>query len=127
NASREKPIKACDASGTASYELKVKLTAGDSNFITFPATVKVEYRAGALQGALKWAGEENNPQVYTVNSADELLSIPLSVNTKECDEVNQPDGSCKDYAYVQVYTQGGAKPIAKKRFYLSVTPGSACK
>ncbi|MFL5783059.1 MAG: hypothetical protein ACJ76H_00535, partial [Bacteriovoracaceae bacterium] len=85
NASREKPIKACDASGTASYELKVKLTAGDSNFITFPATVKVEYRAGALQGALKWAGEENNPQVYTVNSADELLSIPLSVNTKECD------------------------------------------
>lgn len=126
-ASREKPLTACDASGTASYELKVQLTAGDSNFIKFPATVKVEYKAGALQGALKWAGEEVNPQVYTVNSADEILSIPLAVNTNECDEVNQPDGSCKDYAYVQVFNQGGAKPIAKKRFYLKVVPGAACE
>jgi hypothetical protein len=126
-ASREKPIKACDASGTASYELKVALTSGDSNFITFPATVKVEYLKGALQGALKWAGEANNPEVYTVNSAEEVLSIPLAVNTKECDEVNQQDGSCKDYAYVQVYSKGGTKPIAKKRFYLSVKPGAACE
>lgn len=125
-ASREKPVTACDASGTASYELKVALTAGDSNFIKFPATVKVEYKKGALQGALKWAGEANNPQVYTVNSADELLSIPLAVNTNECDEVNQPDGSCKDYAYVQVYNTGVTKPVAKKRFYLKVVPGAAC-
>jgi hypothetical protein len=126
-ASREKPLTACDTSGTTGYELKVALTAGDSNFISFPATVKVEYKKGALQGALKWIGEANNPQIYTVNSAEEILSIPLVVNTKECDEVNQPDGSCKDYAYIQVYNQGGTKPIAKKRFYLKVVPGAACK
>lgn len=126
-ASREKPLSACDASGTASYELKVALTSGDSNFIKFPATVKVEYKKGALQGAIKWAGEANNPNVYTVNSADEVLSIPLAVNTNECDEVNQPDGSCKDYAYVQVFNQGGEKPVAKKRFYLKVKPGAACE
>lgn len=126
-ASREKPLTACDASGTASYELKVALTEGDSQFIKFPATVKVEYKKGALQGALKWAGEANNPQVYTVNSAEEVLSIPLAVNTAECDEVNQPDGSCKDYAYVQVYNEGASKPVAKKRFYLKVVPGAACE
>ncbi len=126
-ASREKPLTACDASGTATYELKLALTSGDSEFIKFPATVKVEYKKGALQGALKWAGEATNPQVYTVNSADEILSIPLAVNTTECDEVNQPDGSCKDYAYVQIYNEGGLKPVAKKRFYLKVKPGTACE
>lgn len=118
-ASREKPLTPCDPSGTVSYDLQLKLTSGDSQFITFPATVKVEFKKGALQGAIKWEGEENNPVVYQVASAEELLTIPVKASM-ECDTVNQPDGSCKDYAYVQVFNQGDSKPRAKKRFYLKL-------
>jgi hypothetical protein len=117
-ASREKPLTPCANEGLVSYDLKVKLTGGDSNFIKFPATVKVEYKKGALQGAIKWVGEEINPQVYTINSAEEVLNLPIKASM-ECDSVNQPDGSCKDYAYIQVWN-GGTKPIAKKRFYLKL-------
>jgi hypothetical protein len=116
-ASREKPISECHPSGVVSYDLKLSLTSGDSNFIKFPATIKVEYQKGALQGALRWVGEENNPHVYTVNSAEEMLTIPVAANI-ECETINQPDGSCKDYAYLQVFNSGSTKPIAKKRFYL---------
>lgn len=118
-ASRERPLTPCDPSGVVSYDLKLKLTSGDSQFITFPATVKVEFKKGALQGAIKWEGEESNPVVYQVASAEELLTIPLKASM-ECETVNQPDGSCKDYAYVQVFNQGDAKPRAKKRFYLKL-------
>ena len=117
-ASREKPLKPCGTDGVVAYDLKVALTAGDANFIKFPATVKVEYKKGALQGAIRWEGEEANPQVYTINSADEILTVPVRASM-ECDAVNQPDGSCKDYAYVQIWN-GGSKPIAKKRFYLQL-------
>lgn len=117
-ASREKPLSPCGTDGVVAYDLKVKLTGGDSNFIKFPATVKVEYKKGALQGAIKWEGEEINPQVYTINSADEVLNLPIRASM-ECDAVNQPDGSCKDYAYIQIWN-GGSKPIAKKRFYLKL-------
>lgn len=125
-ASREKPLTPCDASGVVSYDLKVSLTEGDSGFISFPATVKVEYKKGALQGAVKWIGEETNPHVYTVNSSSEVLSIPVKASMS-CDTINQPDGSCKDYAYLQVFTEGGDKPVAKKRFYLKIKDKSTCK
>lgn len=118
-ASREKPLTACSPSGLVDYKIQVSLTEGDSNFIKFPAIVKVEYKTGALQGAIKWTGEESNPTVYVVNGPNEILDIPLQVSMK-CDQVNQPDGSCKDYAYVQVWNQGATKPLAKKRFYLKV-------
>jgi hypothetical protein len=124
-ASREKPVKACDASGTVAYDLKVQLTSGDAQFIKFPATVKVEYKKGALQGAIKWEGEASNPTVYTINSADEILDIPLKASMS-CDLINTPDGSCKDYAYIQVYNQGGTKPVGKKRFYLQIKDKSTC-
>ncbi|HXH74444.1 MAG TPA: hypothetical protein VNJ08_05740 [Bacteriovoracaceae bacterium] len=118
-ASREKPLTPCDASGTVGFDLKLKLTSGDSQFITFPAIVKVEFKKGALQGAIKWEGEESNPTVYEVSSAEDLLTIPVKASM-DCETVNQPDGSCKDYAYVQVFNQGDAKPRAKKRFYLKL-------
>lgn len=124
-ASRNKPLEPCDASGVVSYDLKVSLTEGDSQFITFPATVKVEYKKGALQGAVKWIGEESNPQVYTVNSAEEILSIPVKASMT-CDSINQPDGHCKDYAYLQVFTVGGDKPVAKKRFYVQIKDKATC-
>ncbi len=119
--SREKPSLACDPSGTAAFNLKVSLTEGDSKFLAFPATVKVEYHKGALQGAIKWEGEESNPTIYEIKSASDVLDIPLKVSMS-CDSINQPDGSCKDYAYIQVWYPGEKKPRAKKRFYLKVNP-----
>jgi hypothetical protein len=101
------------------HDLKVELKAGDAQFIKFPATVKVEYKKGALQGAIRWVGEESNPQVYTVNAEDELLNIQLKASM-ECEKVNQPDGSCKDYAYLQLFNGNSKKSIAKKRFYLQL-------
>lgn len=124
-ASREKPIVPCGANPKYNYDLKVRLSAGDANYFKFPATVKVEFKKGALQGAISWVGEESNPLTYTVNSAEELLTIPLAVNAK-CQSVNQPDGSCKDYAYIQVFNAGESKPKAKKRFYLRLKEGALC-
>ncbi len=126
DASRDKPIVACDESGVISYDLKLQITEGDSSFIKFPATVKVEYQKGALQGAIHWEGEAANPEVYMINSADEVLSLPIKASMK-CDSINQPDGSCKDYAYVQIYKDGVSKPIAKKRFYLKIKDQASCK
>lgn len=125
-ASREKPLVECGENGVVAHDLKLNLTAGDSEFIKFPATVKIEYKKGALQGAIKWEGEESNPTIYTVNSETETLNIPLRASM-DCEEVNQPDGSCKDYAYIQVYNQGELKPIAKKRFYLKLNKANCSK
>jgi hypothetical protein len=124
-ASREKPLTDCGTDGVVAHDLKVSLTSGDSRFIDFPATVKVEYKKGALQGAINWIGEESNPQVYTINSEEEVLTLPLKASM-ECETVNQPDGSCKDYAYVQIFNEGSAKPVAKKRFYLKLNKAE-CK
>jgi hypothetical protein len=124
-ASREKPLTPCGEDEVA-FDLKVKLSAGDAQFITFPATVKVEFKKGALQGAIKWVGEESNPTVYQVASAEELLTIPVRASM-ECETVNQPDGSCKDYAYLQVFNEGDAKPRAKKRFYLKLNKASCAQ
>jgi hypothetical protein len=118
-ASREKPFVACGLNGVVAQDLKVELKSGDAKFITFPATVKVEFKKGALQGAIKWEGEEANPTVYTINSEEEILNIPLRASM-DCESVNQPDGSCKDYAYIQIFNQNGVKPVAKKRFYMKL-------
>ncbi len=118
--SRENPINLCQAVLPATFNLRVALTSGDAEFIRFPATVKVEYQKGALQGAIKWGGEARNPETFVVNSAAEIADFP--VRALGCDSVNQPDGSCKDYAYVQVFNQDSVKPIAKKRFYLKLNP-----
>lgn len=123
--SRDKPIADCGVNGFKTHDLKVKLTSGAAEFIKFPATVKVEYKKGALQGAINWVGEEANPTVYTVNSAEEILDIKLQASMK-CETVNQPDGSCKDYAYLQLFNPGESKPIAKKRFYLKLNQAT-CK
>ncbi|GEM_PF-1914438 len=117
--SRSLPMKACDRSGIVSFDLNLSLKGGDSNFITFPAIVKVEYQKGALQGAIKWLGEETNPHTYIVNSEAEMLSVPLKAYV-ECESVNRPNGACRDYAYLQVYNEGITKPVAKKRFYLEL-------
>ncbi len=121
--SRENPIAACDPDGSVHYDLNLSLKDGDAMSFEYPVTVKVEFKTHALQGAIKWAQEENNPNVYTIASAADVLSIPLDASTAECDAINQEDGSCKDYAYVQVFNAGEEKARAKKRFYLKIKPG----
>jgi hypothetical protein len=117
--SRERPIVECGVDGVVAHDLKVELESGDAKFIKFPAIVKVEFKKGALQGAIKWVGEESNPTIYSINSEEEILNIPLRASM-DCETVNQPDGSCKDYAYLQVFNHDSLKPVAKKRFYLKL-------
>ncbi len=126
DASRDRPLSECGVDGVVSHDLKVELKSGDAKFIKFPAIVKVEFKKGALQGAIKWEGEETNPTIYTVNSEEEILNIPLRASM-ECETVNQPDGSCKDYAYLQVFNHDNSKPIAKKRFYLKLNKTECVK
>ena len=104
----------------------MKLTSGDSEFIKFPAIVKVEYLKGALQGAIRWSGEASNPTEYVVNSSEEVLSIPLEASMS-CDFINGPEDTCKDYAYLQVWQPGESKPRAKKRFYLRIKNNDTCE
>lgn len=120
--SRERPIKACSPTGTVSYDLNVSLEQGAEFGFVFPVTLKVEFKKGALQGAINWAGEAQNPLVYTVNAPGDIVALKLAASMK-CDEVNQPDGSCKDYAYIQAYNDGESRPRAKKRFYLKIQDG----
>ncbi|MBA2404785.1 MAG: hypothetical protein H0V66_08440 [Bdellovibrionales bacterium] len=119
DASRDRPLVECGVDGVVTHDLKIDLKSGDAKFIKFPAIVKVEFKKGALQGAIKWEGEETNPTIYSVNSEDEILNIQLKASM-DCETVNQPDGSCKDYAYLQVFNHDNLKPVAKKRFYLKL-------
>ncbi len=121
--SRNSPLHAVFAgASTSTYHLSVKLTDGDAYKFKFPVTVKVEYHAGALQGAVHWMGEEQGAQTYVLKSAADVLNFDVTASS-QCDEVNRPDGSCVDYAYVQILNNGEtSQPQAKKRFYLSVLP-----
>lgn len=120
--SREKPLTPCGENDVVAYDLKVGLTSGDANFITFPAVVKVEYKKGALQGAIRWEGEDRK-EAFVLHSENDILSIPLRASMN-CETINQPDGSCKDYAYLQIFHPGASRPIAKKRFYLKLNKAS---
>ncbi len=124
--SRDNPIVSCGTDEIVTHNLKLDLKAGEADFIKFPATVKVEFKKGALQGAIKWLGEEANPTIYTVASEGDILDIPLSAHL-ECETINQPDGSCKDYAYLQIFNQGSLRPVAKKRFYLKLNKAECIK
>jgi hypothetical protein len=101
---------------TATYALQVQAISGELYQIKYPVTVKVEFEKGPLQGALHWLGQEQTKQ-YQLNSADEILNLNLSI-TGVCDFSNRQDGSCSDYAYIQLWPEGANQPIAKKRFYL---------
>lgn len=105
---------------TANLKLGVSLKSSPNYTFKYPVTVKVEFHKGALQGAVHWVGEESSPFVFTLNSDDEVAQIPLQV-TGKCDFVNREDGTCSDYAYVQIFNHGEpSHPSAKKRFYVQV-------
>ena len=104
----------------ARFTLTVRLKSSENYVFRYPLMVKIDFQKGPLQGAIHWVGEESGPQSYTLNSEADSVSIPLEV-TGKCDFTNRQDGSCVDYAYVQILSAGEQdRPQAKKRFYLQV-------
>jgi len=109
---------------TKSFPLSVALLSTAAYSFRYPITVKVQLRGGPLQGAIHWEGEETQPLTQVLASESDVTSRELTVRGK-CDEVNRPDGSCVDFAYVQIWNHGETdKPVAKKRFYLRVYPST---
>ena len=120
--SRNNPIKLDVSAGTLQkFELQMKLTNGEISEFKFPATVRIGYRGGPLQGALKWTGEENKFTDVVVASPNVPFTVPVEVDASTCDYSNRSDGGCSDFVYLQVFNAGeekAGKPIGKKRFYL---------
>lgn len=121
--SRSNPIKVTlGDQKSAEFNLEVSVKNSANYQFKFPVTVKVNYKGGALEGGVHWLNEEAGNLTYTLNSDSDLAKFTLGTDGK-CDEVNRPDGSCVDYAYIQIWNQGETvKPQAKKRFYLRVYP-----
>lgn len=119
--SRSKPIPlTMKADETKAFNLKVKLKSGDGLKFQYPLNVKVFYVSGPLQGAIKWENQDHEPQIVTLQSEADVATIPMKVYGK-CDYANREDGSCVDFAYVQIWNGADAKkPVAKKRFYLRI-------
>lgn len=116
--SRNRPIRvSLPPEGKASFNIQITAEDGDEVHFQYPMTVKVQLRGGPLQGAIHWEGEENRVLEYPLQGPGEVLSIDLTV-TGRCDEVNRGDGSCVDFAYIQLWPLGASSPIGKKRFYL---------
>jgi hypothetical protein len=105
--------------GKERFDLSVSLKSSQEYRFRYPLKVRVEFQKGALQGAIHWVGEELGPKQITLNSESDLAKIPLEI-TGTCDSINRQDGSCVDYAYIQIWNQGENAPRAKKRFYLQV-------
>jgi hypothetical protein len=105
---------------TTHFDLQVKLTSTADYTFQYPVKVKVGFKDWALQGAVRWKQEQAGDLDLTLNSESDVLTIPLDV-LGQCDQVNRPDGSCVDYAYVQILNTGDTQmPRAKKRFYVQV-------
>jgi hypothetical protein len=104
----------------ASFNASAKLKGSAEYAFQYPVTVKVQFNGGPLQGAVHWVGEEAGSQDYILNSEADLAKFTLKVKGT-CDEINREDGSCVDYAYVQIFNQGVTDhPAAKKRFYVQI-------
>ncbi len=121
--SRNNPIKIKWVEGeVASFNMEVGVKNAPNYRFKFPVTVKVNYSGGALEGAVHWTKEEAGNLTFILNSEADLAKFTLGTEGR-CDEINRPDGSCSDYAYIQIWNQGETiKPQAKKRFYLRVYP-----
>jgi hypothetical protein len=105
-----------------SFSLGLTLFDGEVTKFNFPVTIRIAYRGGALQGAMKWIGEEDGPLDIVIDSPNSKVAAQLQVDTTACDFINRNDGGCQDYAYLQIYNAGDlakGQPIGKKRFYLS--------
>ena len=122
--SRHSPIRVTLAPDQkATYALQVVVNDGDAYKFQFPVRVRVQLKHGPLQGAIHWDGEENVFVDYTLNNPGELLALNLTISA-QCDFKNRDDGSCVDFAYVQIWPLGATAPVAKKRFYLRLMPSA---
>lgn len=106
---------------TGAYPLLLSITDGTLTKLNYPVTIKVAYTGGALQGSVDWVNEDAGPLTIVLDAPRENVEIPLALNA-HCDNINRDDGSCSDYAYVQIFEHGANKPIGKKRFYVKLTP-----
>jgi hypothetical protein len=103
-------------------ELEASILNGDVKNFKFPLTVRVTFNNWALQGSVKWAGEEKGPLDFIVATEKDVLKIPLSV-LPECDNKNTTTGLCSDYVHINAYNAGDnlqERPVAKKRFYVKL-------
>lgn len=119
--SRNRPIEIkIKKSDWAVYNMHAKLQNSETYKFKFPVTVRVQLEGGPIQGAIHWEGQEAKAIEYKLNSEQDMLDFNLKVSGT-CDAVNRDDGSCVDYAYVQIWNAGDkSKPVAKKRFYLRI-------
>lgn len=119
--SRNRPI-AVEFKGAneASYDVQVALKSSANYNFKYPVTVKVFFTTGPLQGAIHWKDEATEPMTAVLNKDGDIANLKFTVNDV-CDAINREDGSCVDFAYVQIWNNGETeKPVAKKRFYLKV-------
>jgi hypothetical protein len=107
------------ADATADFPLTVQVRDGAHYQFKYPVSVKVFFESGPLQGAIDWDGEEQEPAVYEIAASGGEATVPLRIKGK-CDEINRTDGTCSDFAYVQIWNADGTTAVAKKRFYLKV-------
>ncbi|MBC7742890.1 MAG: hypothetical protein H7061_11885 [Bdellovibrionaceae bacterium] len=119
--SRQNPIRVVlPADQKATYTLQVSVTDGDAYKFHYPIRVRVQLKRGPLQGAIQWDGEENVFVESVLNSPGDIATLNLTINGT-CDYPNRDDGSCVDFAYIQLWPEGATSPVAKKRFYLRLT------
>lgn len=104
---------------TASKTVHITVKNGKDYAFAYPVTVKVFYNSGPLQGAIDWQGEDIEPSQFEIAADCQSVDIPLTVNGT-CDAANRSDGSCSDFAYVQIWNKDGTRAVAKKRFYLRI-------
>ena len=107
------------AEETATKVVTVKINNGKDYSFSYPVTVKVFYNSGPLQGAIDWQNEDSEPSLFELTSDGQSIDIPLTVKGT-CDEINRSDGTCSDFAYIQIWNKDGKRAVAKKRFYLEV-------
>jgi hypothetical protein len=108
------------AEDTITHHLSVQLKGTDTYKFVYPVKVKVQLEGGPLQGAINWVGQENRVVEYTMKDESELVKFDLTAKGV-CERANREDGSCVDFAYVQIWNAGETtKPVAKKRFYLRI-------
>lgn len=128
--SRRNPVKVAIKDGqSVNKTIRISLASSKAYAFNYPVKVRVQLNGGPLQGAVRWVNEEKQPFELTLNSDQDVAVVPLGI-TSGCDFSNRDDGSCSDFAYVQIFdgkTTSREYPVAKKRFYVHVTPESAQK
>ena len=115
---REIPLE-LKADEVATKVVSVKISNGKDYSFQYPVTVKVFYNSGPLHGAIDWQNEDSEPSLFEINGDGQSIDIPLTVKGT-CDTINRTDGTCSDFAYVQIWNKDGKRAVAKKRFYLSI-------